>query len=161
MIISFVAEYLYGLVILGAVIYLVWQYRSRWLELIIAAFCIGGIAYLLAKLTANWISDPRPFVETGKAPLIPGALDNGFPSDHTLLVAAVATVVSLANWKIGLIIWALALVIGLARVYAGVHHLLDIAGSFILVGLATGLYLLGRRIFSFIKARRKLSKPNL
>ncbi len=161
LIISFVAEYLYGLVILFAIGYLIWKYRARWLELFIAAVCIGGIAYLLAKLTTNWISDPRPFIETGKAPLIPSALDNGFPSDHTLLVAAVAAIVTLANWKIGLFIWTLALIIGLARVYAGVHHLLDIAGSFILVGLAMGLYLAGRRIFSYIKDRRKISDSKL
>jgi undecaprenyl-diphosphatase len=161
LIISFVAEYLYGFVILVAIGYLIWQYRSRWLELIIAAVCIGGIAYLLAKLTANWISDPRPFIETGKPPLISSALDNGFPSDHTLLVAAVAAVVTLANWKIGLVFWALALVIGLARVYAGVHHMLDIAGSFVLVGLAMGLFFLGKSILGYVTHKSRIGSSKL
>ena len=155
-IISFIAEYLYAVVIFGALVYLLWRYRTRWLELIIAAVCIGGLAYLFSKLAAGWISDPRPFIVTGQPPLIPGALDNGFPSDHTLLVAAVAAVVTLVDWQVGLVVWVLAVIVGLARVYARVHHLLDIAGSLVLVALALGLYLLGKRIYIYVKDRKEI-----
>jgi undecaprenyl-diphosphatase len=150
---SFVAQYLYILVLALVLGYLVWQHRARWLELAFAAVFIGGVAFLLAKITGLWISDPRPFVVTGQPPLFPHDITNGFPSDHTLLVAAVAAVVALANWRVGLVVWALALLIGLARVYAGVHHLLDIAGSLVLVAIALGGYILIKRMVGLIISR--------
>jgi undecaprenyl-diphosphatase len=156
---SFVAQYLYIIVLALVVGYLIWQHRARWLELLFAAVFIGGVAFLLAKITGLWISDPRPFVVTGQPPLFPHDITNGFPSDHTLLVAAVAAVVALANWRVGLVVWALALLIGLARVYAGVHHLLDIAGSLVLVVIALGGYILIKRMVGLIISRNVQEKP--
>ena len=48
---------------------------------------------------AAWV-DPRPFVVDGRAPLVPHADDNGFPSDHT----------TVAGWGMG----ALAAAVGVA-----------------------------------------------
>jgi membrane-associated phospholipid phosphatase len=157
---GFVAQYLFILLIIGALAYLAWRQRSRWLELAFATVFIGSIAFLLSRVLDQLISSPRPFVVSGQPPLIPGALDNGFPSDHTLLVAVVAAVVTLANWRVGLVMWALALLIGLARVYARVHHLVDIAGSLIIVAVALGLYLLSKRLVSNIISRSSTTQPD-
>lgn len=146
-VIKFTAQYFYIPVILGALIYAVFFYRKRFIELALATIFIGGVSYLLAKLSGQIISDPRPFIQTGIAPLVPGSLDNGFPSDHTLLVAAVGGILFYFNRKAGIVVWLLALLIGLARVYAGVHHLLDIAGSLVIVLLVTGLFILGQRLW--------------
>jgi membrane-associated phospholipid phosphatase len=43
--------------------------------------------------------------------------------------------------------WVLALVVGLARVYAGVHHVLDITGSLVIAAVALGIYLLARMLW--------------
>ncbi|MDP3995235.1 MAG: hypothetical protein Q8P78_01305, partial [bacterium] len=43
------------------------------------------LAYVIAFVARSFFYSPRPFVESGIAPLIPHAPDNGFPSDHTLL----------------------------------------------------------------------------
>ena len=143
----FLAEYFYLLVIAVAVIVALLLYRKHLVALAVAAICIGGGAYVIAKLLNRVILDPRPFIVTGQPALIPSSTDNGFPSDHTLLIAAVAAVISTINYRLGIIFWLLALVVGLARVAAGVHHLLDILGSIVIVAVVYGVYLLGRRLW--------------
>ena len=86
-------------------------------------------------------------MQTGTPPLIHSATDNGFPSDHTLLLATAAVIVALVNRWAGAVGLVFALLIGLARVYVGVHHLLDIFGSFVIVAIAALIYLVGRGIW--------------
>jgi|SRR5579859_268024 len=142
---AFLAQDFYWVVLAAAGGVLALRGRARWREWGLAAVLIGGLAWGIAQVATRLIQSPRPFLESGRPPLIPSAQDNGFPSDHTLLLAAVAAVVTLVDRRAGLLFWALALGVGLARVYAGVHHLLDVGGSLGIAGLALGLYLLGRR----------------
>jgi undecaprenyl-diphosphatase len=152
-IMAFLAEYFYLVVAALAILYLlVWQ-RARWRELAIAAVFIGVVSYALSKAGALLIDSPRPFVVSGKPALIASATDNGFPSDHTLFLAVLAMLITLVNWRVGLVFWVLALVVGLARVYAGVHHLVDVLGSLVIVGIAGALYLLARWIWARRPAR--------
>lgn len=103
----------------------------------IACLIAGGIlSLLLAKLGGMFINDPRPFVVGHFRPLIPHAADNGFPSDHTLLASFISWFVFHYSKKLGLVSLSLALLIGLARVYAGVHHIEDIVGSFVITVIA-------------------------
>lgn len=83
--------------------------------------------------------DPRPFVEGQFEPLIKHVADNGFPSDHTLLLAAIASVITFYDKRYATILWVITLVVGLSRVYAGVHHLLDIAGAILIALVSTSL----------------------
>ena len=146
-VISFVAADAYIIIVVMGVVDLLLFFRKRWLKLLIATVVIGGIAYLLSIIGTNLISDPRPFIETGKPPTISSSSDNGFPSDHTLLLATVAMLVTLANIRIGIVLWVLALLVGLSRVYVGVHHLLDVIGSLVIVAIAGAIYLLGRYLW--------------
>jgi membrane-associated phospholipid phosphatase len=139
-VIIFLAQDFYLIVLALAVAVLVLRYRRRLLELGGAAVIIGGLAFALAQTGARLIADPRPFLVSGGPPLIASAQDNGFPSDHTLLVATAAAVVTVANPRAGALFWAAAALVGLARVYARVHHLLDVAGSLVIVGLALAIY---------------------
>jgi membrane-associated phospholipid phosphatase len=139
-VIIFLAQDFYLIVLGLAVAVLVLRYRRRLLELVGAAVIIGGLAFALAQTGARLIADPRPFLVSGGPPLIASAQDNGFPSDHTLLVATAAAVVTVANPRAGALFWAAAALVGLARVYARVHHLLDVAGSLVIVGLALAIY---------------------
>ncbi len=142
--VSFLAEYFFIVVIVLAAGLVVLRYRSRLVELGIAGVCIGGVAYLLSKLATDLVSDPRPFIETGLPALIPSATDNGFPSDHTLLLGIVAATLYLVSWRVGLVFLGLAVIVGLARVYARVHHLADVLGSLLIVAIALGCYLAGK-----------------
>ena len=95
------------------------------------------ITYLIALAAGQVYFDPRPFVVENFTPLIPHLPDNGFPSDHALLVTALATIGSYLNLKLGLILWVIAFIVAIARVYAGVHHPIDVIGSGIIAIFAT------------------------
>lgn len=100
------------------------------------------LAYLLAQLGGYLYFDPRPFIVGHFTPLLPHIPDNGFPSDHALLVSAVAVIATYLNRKLAIVLWAIALLIGVARVYVGLHHPIDVAGSFA-ISILSGLVAYG------------------
>lgn len=86
-------------------------------------------AFILSRLVSWLYFNPRPFVVGQFVPLIAHAADNGFPSDHTLLLSAVAMLFWRANRWASIGLWILVVLVGAARVAAGVHHPIDILGS--------------------------------
>jgi undecaprenyl-diphosphatase len=139
-IIIYTAEYLYLVVLLVAAIFFFKQPRRIQKSMIVCGVIIAPVSYILAKIGGALYYDARPFVVGHFIPLIPHALDNGFPSDHMLLVSAVAMIVTFYNKRIGAVLWALALLVGIARVAAGVHHVTDIVGSIVFVLIAAAVY---------------------
>lgn len=113
----------------------------------------GALSLLLAKIGGHIINDPRPFVVGHFTPLLPHANDNGFPSDHTLLASFLGFAILPYSKKIGLPALAVAVCIGMARVAAGIHHLEDIIGSFVITGGATLAVL---AVLEIIRVRQKL-----
>lgn len=91
---------------------------------------------LFGFIGAHVYSHARPFIVTGIPPLFPHAADNGFPSDHTLLTAAIAAGLWKISKPLSVAAWAVALLVGIARVLAGVHWPIDIAGSIVFALLA-------------------------
>jgi membrane-associated phospholipid phosphatase len=139
-VIAFVAEYLYLVVVAAECLYLVLHSRKQWKELLGVALFIGFVAFGISLIANQIIQDPRPFVVSGLMPLIRSSSDNGFPSDHALLLGSTAAIVSVASPIIGLFGLLAALIVGIARVYAGVHHLVDVLGSLIIALVALGAY---------------------
>ncbi len=101
--------------------------------------------YLVAKLLSLVFYDPRPFVMGHFVPLISHNADNGFPSDHMLILSAVASVIYAFRKKIGWIFFMVAVMVGVARVLVGVHHAEDILGSLIIAIFC--VYLVWKIIF--------------
>lgn len=101
------------------------------------------VTTLLVKLATTLHSDPRPFIRDGAHPYFVSSTDNGFPSDHTVMAAFCAFVVARYRRRWGLALFALAVLIGAARVVSGVHHGQDIVGGLCIAGLgvAFGYYL--------------------
>ena len=128
-IVTIIAKYFIFLTMLIA--FLVWlklDNAAKKQFLLIAV--IGGIlALIFAKIGSKLYYNPRPFVVGHFAPYFAHGNDNGFPSDHTLLASFMAYIVFKYHRKIGIALFVLALAIGLSRVIAGVHHLIDIVGS--------------------------------
>ncbi len=79
---------------------------------------------------------PRPFTALEFAPLIAEKDYGAFPSGHAAFYFALAGVIWLLNKKWGWRFAAAAALMGLARVFAGVHWPLDIVGGAI-VGLGS------------------------
>lgn len=150
--IIFGARYLTGVMIAIAVIYFLKQSRKRKIEMAVFAIITLPAIYLMAKIASALYFNPRPFVVENFIPLVEHANNNGFPSDHTLLSVAVAMVIFFYNKKLGGMLLFLALLVGIARVLAGVHHVLDIVGSFVIAIIVAFLFykfilpkLLGRK----------------
>lgn len=135
-IIIIIANYFIVLPVIAAGV-VVWQLRKRERISYIVTLVIGGLlSLLLAHIASSLYYNPRPFMVGHFTPLIAHAAGNGFPSDHTLLAAFIGWVTLRYTRKYGVVILTIALLIGLARVAAGVHHLEDIIASFIISGLA-------------------------
>ncbi len=100
--------------------------RAQWMRFILIVLIAALLALGLAQIASLIYFSPRPFVRLHTSPLIPHGIDNGFPSDHMLLAAFVASVVFIKNKKLGLVLWIVAMLIGLGRVLALVHSPIDI-----------------------------------
>lgn len=154
--IKLVAKYAILIPILLAIYVFIRQKGKRTrIDLAILIVAGGILSLALAKIGSHLISDPRPFVVGNFTPLIPHANDNGFPSDHTLLASFLGFALLPYSKKIGLTTLAVAIGIGMARVAAGIHHLEDILGSFIITGGATLLVLI---VLALIRPRQTPSE---
>lgn len=134
----FAANYLFLIqaVILGA-----YFLMRRWpAQKPMAVFAVpaGLLAGALGFLGNQLYYDPRPFVVGHFTPLIQHVADNGFPSDHTLLVSAMAAVGMYWNKWLGVVLWIIAATVAYSRVYVGLHHPLDVMASmvFALIGVS-------------------------
>lgn len=109
------------------------------------------LTFLASLVAAHVYYDPRPFMVSKHAPLLAHASGNGFPSDHALLGAALAAWVFRYDQRLGSLLFGLTFVVGLTRVYAGVHHLVDILGSIAIAGLVAFLVYMGQKDINFRK----------
>ncbi len=135
-IIYFCAKYLWGVLVLGFAVILFFDKRQNWKQKthwLFDALLAGGLARLVvAEVIRYFYHHPRPsgaamFLETSYS----------FPSGHVIFIFAFTTIVYFYNKKLGWWFGILGLLIGLARVAAGVHWPSDILGGIIL-GIITG-----------------------
>jgi undecaprenyl-diphosphatase len=109
---------------------------SRKRNFVILTLGAGVLAFIGAQVAGHFIYIERPFVVGHFEPLIAHAAGNGFPSDHTLLASLLGFAVYSYSKKTGIALLIIALMVGVSRVAAGVHHPLDVAASFAISGLA-------------------------
>ncbi|MEK7227371.1 MAG: phosphatase PAP2 family protein [Patescibacteria group bacterium] len=129
----FGAKYLYLVSVLVAMIFFYRAPAEARKEMLIRGAILFTLAFILSLVARALYFNPRPFVTERFMPLVPHAPDNGFPSDHVLLVAAIAKLIAFFNKRIALWLWLIVGVVALSRIYVGVHHLLDVAAS---IGIA-------------------------
>lgn len=137
-IIIFSAKYLY---ILSIGIFILYGIKSiQYRKFISFSLFVLSLSYIFSRIAGFFYYNPRPFVSEHIVPLIHHIADNGFPSDHALLAGTIAAIVTVFDKRYGAILWILAIIIGVSRVLAGVHHTIDIIGSYIisLLGLGAG-----------------------
>jgi undecaprenyl-diphosphatase len=107
------------------------------IRLIIAILLVHVVVDLGIK---PWIARPRPPLAIPEATVI-GAVPEtaSFPSGHAANASAGALVLtaSLPALRLRILVWSAALIVGVARVYLGVHYPIDaIAGA--LIGAVIG-----------------------
>ena len=152
--IIFSAKYLY---LISIAIFIGWGTVSiRRKEFMFLSIFTLPLSYILSRIASSLYYNPRPFVSEHITPLIHHIADNGFPSDHALLTGTLAAIVTVFDKRIGTLLWILAIMVGGARVLAGVHHTTDIIGSYIIAiaGLVIGYILMYHVIPSHYKRKR-------
>jgi undecaprenyl-diphosphatase len=87
------------------------------------------VAFALTLAVEQVVYRPRPFVDLGFEPLFPHARDSSVPSDHTLIGVALGGPMLARDRRLGLLLVGWALIVGVARIAAGVHYPSDIVGS--------------------------------
>jgi len=127
--IIFAAKYLIYIVVAVFVVFFFFARRRAKRKLLLLSVISLPLAYMVGWLAGLMYYNPLPFVESGIAPMFAHAANNGFPSDHMLLAATLAMLVLLFNRRLGILLWMLAILVGVARVVAGVHHAADIIAA--------------------------------
>ncbi|MET8354784.1 MULTISPECIES: phosphatase PAP2 family protein [unclassified Micromonospora] len=103
-----------------------------------------ALAFAAGQVVAVASTEVRPFQTHPVHQLIPHDPGGSLPSDHATAAFAVAFAVGVfLSWRWGLLLSALATVIGFARVWSGVHYPADIlagavigAGAVLIIALA-------------------------
>lgn len=135
----FIAEYMVYFLGLGLVVY--WftrNHRNR--MMVIQAVITFILAEILGKLAGLFYSHYQPFaVLQDVNQLVEHAIDNSFPSDHSILFFSVCASFWLMRKKEGWLWLVLAVFVGLSRVWVGVHYPVDvITGA--LLGFISALF---------------------
>ena len=107
------------------------EFAKKWKE-IIFIFFIGIVAWIVAYVFKILIQAPRPFDVFPQVHSLISETGYSFPSGHATFFMALAISIFLIHKKAGYAFMFFALIIGLARIVAGVHFPIDILGGFLL-----------------------------
>jgi undecaprenyl-diphosphatase len=126
-----------------------------WRRPYVVAWVALGI--LLGDLSAHFLREaigrPRPWRRYALPhTLVPAPKDPSFPSGHTTIAFACATVLTYLRPRLGIPLFLLAASIGFSRIYVGVHYPLDVLGGAVL-GVAVGGAVIALRRLA--RARRR------
>jgi len=130
----FFAKYLGYILIFSLFLFLVKNWKKYW-PMAIWALAGAVLARYVIVNIIRWLWErPRPFVENQINLLLPHEATGSFPSGHAAFYFAIATVIYLYNKKIGILFFIGSFLIGIARVFVGLHWPSDILGG-VLVGI--------------------------
>ncbi|WP_242837416.1 undecaprenyl-diphosphatase [Desulfitobacterium metallireducens] len=99
----------------------------------IDAFAVTVMSLFLGFVIGIFYYEPRPFVTDHVNLLTPHAPDASFPSDHSLGTMSIALGINNTYRVFGTIMIILSLLVGVSRVYVGVHYPMDVLGSYLIV----------------------------
>ena len=105
------------------------------------------VAVLASNVLKNYFQIVRPYLLNYNFHPLLSISDYGFPSSHAAVFSAIGVALLFVNRRAGTCACILALVIGAARIFAGVHTPLDILGGYLLgtlIAVITG-YLLTKK----------------
>ncbi|MGN1402329.1 MAG: undecaprenyl-diphosphatase [Bacillus sp. (in: firmicutes)] len=122
----FIAEY--TVFLLAGMLLMYWFTRTKNNRIMAISALIAFVAAeITGKLAGKLHSNENPFAElSGVSQLIEKEINNSFPSDHTILFFSICMTFVFFRKK-GSYIWLiLAFLVGVSRVWVGVHYPADI-----------------------------------
>jgi len=128
------AEYLiFAIPLIIFLVYFFSKNRKKMFSIILKIILALALVYTLNYLIGLIFARTRPFVNNNEiyqlAKLFTKPTDFSFPSYHTATVFVFAFIVLLDWKKFGIILLVPALIVGLARIFTGVHYPTDILGG--------------------------------
>lgn len=139
----FIAKPFANIVIVLAVIFLLYhhevlpsknpfkEFKQKWKEIVLVFFS-GIFAWVVANLIKIVIQIPRPAFQLSDVFPLLEKTGYSFPSGHATFFMALGVSIFLSHKKAGYLFMFFALLIGIARIIAGVHFPIDILGGFVL-----------------------------
>ncbi len=135
----------FGIVLFAVFILAVWwPARHQGITVMTAVLAIpvaAIVAYIINDIIKSVVGEKRPCFAYPHAFLLekcPSVTDYAFPSNHSVVAAAVTATVFLVSWRIGLIALVATAVMGFSRVYVGAHYPHDVVAGLV-VGVVAGL----------------------
>lgn len=112
------------------------------------------MSILLIKVIHLFYYEPRPFITHEVIPLLLEGNNASFPSRHTTIMSIFAFAATYFKHQWNVLIIILMALVGVSRIYVGVHYPIDIVG-----GILTGFVsiLLTKQLIKFLKIRFSLS----
>ncbi len=114
--------------------------EGKGLHSVVTLFASAGVGFGFSGFLKSTFSAPRPFATLDITPLVSSVdVYSSFPSGHVMFFATIATVMWFYHRGISTALFLSAILIGFARVAAGIHWPIDVLGGLgigIFVGLA-------------------------
>lgn len=138
----FFAQYFIYYIIAGAVVvfYLIEIKKEQIRYLFLAGASIVLSRLMITELIRLIWHRPRPFIGHQVNQLIEHSASGSFPSGHIAFLFALATAVYFFNKKFGIAFFIISFLVGLARVFVGIHYPLDIFWG-IVIGVLSAVLL--------------------
>lgn len=141
----FFAEYFQYLVVIGLLVF--WflgrsEEEKKNNRTMVALGIVSAFVarYIVTDLIRFFYFRPRPFLSHQVIQLINHEATGSLPSGHSAFFFALAMIIYFYHPKISSWFFASAFLIGLARIFSGVHYPIDIlAGA--LIGVLTGMFI--------------------
>lgn len=148
----FIADYMVYVLLIGLIAY--WFTRTNQNRMMVIQSVLAFVlAEVLGKIAGIFNHHFQPFVELPHVnKLIEHAVDNAFPSDHSILFFSICFSIWLVRKKEGWVWLTVACLVGVSRIWVGVHFPGDVlTGALIGICAALVIYWIVPKL-SFIKS---------
>ncbi|MCU6603348.1 undecaprenyl-diphosphatase [Peribacillus frigoritolerans] len=122
----FIAEYMIFFLVLAVLMFL-FSRNNKNRIMVFCAFIALVISEILAKIAGQFHSNYQPFAELPNVnKLVEKAVNNSFPSDHTIIFFSFCITFWLFKRGWGFLWGILAVLVGISRIWVGVHYPADV-----------------------------------
>lgn len=165
----FAAKYI--VYIFGLYLVYIWLARSKYRQGVLFAVYAALLGLGINSIIGLFYFHPRPFMIPTGTLLIAYASETSFPSDHATIMFSIALMFLAFKdlRRSGSILFIFSFISGLARIYAGLHFPMDVAGSLLVALISVCMLLILKNylipvnrllIVNFEKYHEKLAKSN-